>query len=163
MKHEILLTNGEIKLPALQKRARHYADLDYTNTEVQQHFKDECDINNIVKRLGPNGLAELIKIDPKQYGDFSEVPTYQESLLIVSKAQAQFDALPADLRDRFSNDPAKFLEFTSNKENLPEMIKLGLATERIPNPPSDLEILTNELKRRNDIDSKKESKPSSST
>ena len=55
---------------------------------------------------------------------------YQKSLNLVLHAQSQFDALPAHTRARFANDPKMFLEFTSNPENIEEMIKLGLAKER---------------------------------
>jgi len=46
----------------------------------------------------------------------------------VIVAQSAFDALPARIRERFRNDPAQFLHFMSEDSNLPEMIKLGLAT-----------------------------------
>lgn len=95
-------------------------------SRTKQSFKDESDINNIMRRYAKTGqLPDLIRRDP-QYGDFSEATEYQEALNLVIRAQAQFEALDARVRDRFGNDPARFLEFVQNGENAEEMVKLGL-------------------------------------
>lgn len=113
------------------------------NTEpskTKQSFKEESDINNIMKKFMERGvLPQMIQKDPK-YGDYAQVGTYQESLNTVLKAQEQFDALPSHLRDRFLNEPAKFLEFTADKNNLEEMYKLGLAIKpEKPEPKAPVE------------------------
>jgi len=88
-------------------------------------FKDECDINSIMSKFNKTGqLPELIKKNP-QYGDFANVSDYQTSLNTVMHAQQQFEALPANIRKRFDNDPASFLEFCSNEENVDELRELG--------------------------------------
>lgn len=103
-------------------------------TQTRQAFKDECDINNILKRYEKTGtLPDLIKQNP-QYGDFSTAGTFQESLEIVRHSERQFSALPSAVRERFGNDPAKFLEFATNKQNNEELVKMGLATARTPTP-----------------------------
>lgn len=97
-------------------------------TRTQQNSKAECDINNIMRKYQATGqLPSMIKNNPR-YGDFSNVPDYQGAMETVLLAQHQFEALPSRLRERFYNDPARFLEFVSNKENVSEMVKLGLAT-----------------------------------
>lgn len=95
-----------------------------------EYFKDECDINNIMKKFEETGqLPNMIKENP-QYGDFSDVPTYQEALHIVALAHEQFDALDAHVRKRFDNDPAKFLDFVNDPSNQEELVRLGLATKQ---------------------------------
>jgi len=102
---------------------------------TKQSSKDECDINKILKRYAKTGqLPDLIKQNP-QYGDFSSVPQYQDALNIVAHANEQFSSLSSNVRSRFHNDPAQFLAFTSDPKNVPEMISLGLVTERDA-PPS---------------------------
>lgn len=110
---------------------------------TQQQFKEECDINNIMRKYQEKGiLPDLIKTNPR-YGDFSEAPTYLEAMETIFIAQKQFAALPAKVRDRFQNDPAQFLEFVHNPENENEMVKLGLATAKpinengVPAPKQD--------------------------
>lgn len=103
--------------------------------QTKQSMKDDCDINLIVKRYEKTGaLPDMIRSEPR-YGDFSEVPTFQDALGIVHLAEEQFAALDAPLRRRFGNNPVEFLEFATNPSNIDEMIKLGLATAReIPAP-----------------------------
>lgn len=102
---------------------------------TKQAFKEECDINGILRKFNKTGqLPEMIKKNP-QYGDFSEAPQYQEALNLVLAAEQQFAALPARARERFHNSPKEFLEFANNAANADEMAKMGLikpeAIERV--------------------------------
>lgn len=95
---------------------------------TKQSFKDECDINNIVKKFNKTGqLPEMIKQNP-QYGDYSSGMDYQEACNLVIKADQQFQALPARVRERFNNDAKQFLIFATNPQNGLEMAKMDLLT-----------------------------------
>lgn len=97
---------------------------------TKQSFSEECDINNIMRRFEETGqLPEMIRTDP-QYGEFADMPSFQEAQNIVIRSQEQFSALPAKVRSKFQNDPALFLDYVNNPENQAELIKMGLATER---------------------------------
>lgn len=101
---------------------------------TKQSFKEECDINSILKKFERTGVVPGNAKTPK-YGDFSEGTTYQEALNLVITAEQQFASLPARARERFQNDPAKFLDFATNASNADEMAKMGLikpeAIERV--------------------------------
>lgn len=98
-------------------------------TRTKQQFKDECNINNIMKKFERTGeLPNMIKAEP-QYGDFSTPMEFQEAMNTVNHATEQFENLSAKVRERFGNDPAKFLEFATNGENAEEMAKMGLIKE----------------------------------
>lgn len=103
---------------------------------TKQSFKDECDINNIVKSF--RTVQDIINLTENgRKGVFTDLPDpfqYQDGLNLVIQAQASFDALPSGLRNRFENDPAQFLAFMTNPANQDEMIKLGLATDNRPPP-----------------------------
>lgn len=130
----ILVSNGELLSPGLVKRSRVYADLScYVGSMTKQEFAADCDINNIVKNFMKTGQLPLSKRMP-HYGDFTSALDFQSSLHVVIRAQEQFSSLPADVRKRFGNDPAEFLDFINNPENAQEAIKLGLATEVVPDP-----------------------------
>lgn len=99
---------------------------------TKQCFKDDCDINNILRKYETTGvLPEVIKTNP-QYGDFSDVLSYEDSLNVVAMAQEQFSYLSAKVRRRFDNDPAKFLEFVDDPSNLEESYDLGIRLRPAP-------------------------------
>lgn len=109
---------------------------------TQQQFAKECDINKILERHAAQGtLADLIaqganSSSGRNYGDFSDAMDYQESLNTVIHAQEQFESLPANVRERFGNNPASFLAFVNDPKNAEEAGKLGLLQEK---KKSDLE------------------------
>lgn len=98
-----------------------------TVSRTKQEFAAECDLNTIMARYTQTG--ELPAGMVGTYGDFSEVPDYLEAQIIIARADAQFSALPAEVRARFENDPAKFLDFVHDPDNLEELQKLGMLSE----------------------------------
>jgi len=98
---------------------------------TQQQFKDECDINVIVRRFGLTGeLPENPRVP--MYGDFTEVKDYRTALEAVMAADDAFLEFPAELRARFENDPQKLLEFCENGANREEAVRLGLIKAATP-------------------------------
>jgi phage internal scaffolding protein len=98
---------------------------------VKQAFKEETDINRIMKKYETTGvLPDMIKSNP-QYGDFSNVTDYQQAMNTVILAREQFDGLSAKIRKRFNNSPEAFLAFVEDPENHQEMVELGLA-QKLP-------------------------------
>ena len=116
-------------------RTPHNYDLDAASNEsglhcedatlTQQHFKDECDINNILRQFNVTGLLPESPLSPR-YGDFTGIGDYHTALNRVIAAEDEFMALPAQIRSRFDNDPARLIDFLENQENKDEAIKLGL-------------------------------------
>jgi len=92
---------------------------------TKQSFRDECDINNILRKFNVTGQLPIGSVQP-QYGDFSGITDYQSALNAVMAAEDSFLQLPAKVRARFSNDPAVFLDFASDEANKDEMKALGL-------------------------------------
>lgn len=92
---------------------------------AQQHFKDECDINNILRQFNITGLLPEQTLSPR-YGDFTGIGDYHTALNQVIAAEDEFMSLPATLRARFGNDPAQLIEFLDKPENKNEAITLGL-------------------------------------
>lgn len=92
---------------------------------AQQNFKDETDINYIVRQFGLTGELPGKPLSP-QYGDFTGVLDYHTAVNAVLAAQDDFMELPAQLRSRFNNDPAELIDFLGNENNREEAINLGL-------------------------------------
>lgn len=96
-----------------------------------QDARDEVDINTIVRRFGLTGkLPE--DVPAPSYGDFVGITSYHDAMNAVAKAHESFDAMPADVRSRFQNDPGQFVEFCSDPANVDEMRKLGLVVPEVP-------------------------------
>lgn len=98
---------------------------------TKQSFVAECDINNILKQYKRSGIISHINAKAAQgsYQDLPDQVDYQEALNTVIRAEASFETLPSSVRDRFGNDPAKFLEFLQDPKNQDEAIALGLAVD----------------------------------
>lgn len=88
------------------------------------------DINKIMARYEKTGLVMGTDRPPK-FGDFSEVADYHAQLSAIRRVDAAFAALPAEVRNRFENDPAKLMAFIDNPANIKEAVKLGLFDENV--------------------------------
>lgn len=103
-------------------------------TLAQQHSAQECDINYIVERFGVTGQLPPQTGPAPTYGDFTGILDYRDALHAVMAADEAFMALPAKVRERFDNDPALFVDFCSDGNNISEMMELGLiAPLSLPN------------------------------
>lgn len=110
-------------------------------TMTQQHFTDECDINQILAKFAVTGYLDTI--GPGVYADLGDAKDYRESVHLLMEADAMFAALPSNIRARFENDPAQYMDFVHNPDNLAEGIELGIFTSNptiLPikeNPPEE--------------------------
>ncbi len=95
-------------------------------TRTQQHFKEQCDINRIVKTYAKTGLVPGNPRLPLET-DFVGIVDFHTAMNAVRRADEAFMELPADLRSRFHNDPQEYVEFCLDKENLDELVQMGLA------------------------------------
>jgi len=117
-------------------------------SRTKQSFRDEADVNNIIRRYQKTGLL----VDPTkirqgrqaQFGDFSDIQNLPETLGRISEANKMFMALPAKVREKFQNDVGQLLNFVQNPNNTNESIDLGLLPESMR--IKDSEIIENEKK-----------------
>ena len=88
---------------------------------TQQHFKDECDINYLLRHYND------IPAPPPVYADCSQYNDLQSCIDKVNAAAEDFQNVPSDIRARFANNPVDFFNFCNNPANLEELRSLGLA------------------------------------
>lgn len=100
-----------------------------------QASKEEVDINTIVARALSGADVSHVNDRVARYGDFSDVPSYQDALNLVKRAEGMFGELPANVRERFANDPSRMVVFLQDPANQDEAIKLGLAVAKPVVPP----------------------------
>lgn len=114
--------------PEDNERARDLTRVrDFDPSKTQAQFKDDADLNVLVKRFGidKNPVPPAL-MDPEAYGAWDDEFNLRTALDRVRSAQAHFDALPSAIRNRFDNSPVKFASFLSDPSNLAEAVKLGL-------------------------------------
>ena len=107
-------------------------------SQTLQSFKDDADINCIIARYENTGVL----VDPTvpvsrtpQFGDYSEMPTYQEAQNVIVAANNAFNSLSSKIRERFGNDPAAYFDFVQNlkegSDDYAEAVSLGIVNKPV--------------------------------
>jgi len=98
-------------------------------TRTQQQFKDEANINTIVKRYIKTGqLGNPNASRQPSFGDFSSVD-YMDMRNAIADIDQDFASLPAKVRRRFNEDPYQLVRWLENPANAKEAAKLGLISQ----------------------------------
>lgn len=107
--------------------------LEFTEPSMtEQHFKDECDINNIVATYQQTGVLPSGDRQPL-FGDFADFPQdLMSAQHYFDEATERFMQLDANIRKEFGNNPAMLLDFIRDEKNRDRAIELGL----IERPPA---------------------------
>lgn len=134
----------------LQERKRVQLSFKNTKSKVQQNFKDEVDINNIIARA-KKGQNPLFSQKQPMYADLSDLPDYKEALNTVIKAEEAFSALPGKLKKHFEHNPKILVDYMSDPENFDESIELGLRAKPTKQKPVEVVLSGNDPKEPLDV------------
>lgn len=93
---------------------------------TKQSFREECDINHMIKTFQSSGTMPAINGRLPGYGDFSQIGDFHSALNQVHEANTAFAAFPSEIRKRFGNKAQNMLNFLSDSENDEEARELGL-------------------------------------
>lgn len=100
---------------------------------TSQEFKEECNINVLLKKYAVQAkflgipLSEVIpQPTADNFGDFTNVEEFQQSMNRVSEIKGLFDALPSDIRQQCGNDPANFLRMCQDDKNFKDFAARGI-------------------------------------
>ena len=108
--------NGSLRVQTVNKKP----------SRTQQQFKDECDVNNIIKKYKKTGLITHLQKNPGTYADLTNIPSYSEALQTIITASEAFNALPSDFRYELHNDPQELIKFLRDPANDERSIAMGL-------------------------------------
>lgn len=92
----------------------------------------ETDVNFIMSRNRYNQLPE----HPGTYADLSEIGDLVEMHEQIRYADQIFKTIPAKLRAKFDNDPAKLIDYLNDPKNDDEAIAYGLREKPLFSPKS---------------------------
>lgn len=99
-----------------------------TPSLTKQYFKDECDINNVIKRFTETGQIPVQNnLDP-QYGDAPDFDL-KTALDLVKNAHREFDELSPQNKQLFDNDSQNYLNFLQEYSESPEIFSEPLKSE----------------------------------
>jgi GTP-sensing pleiotropic transcriptional regulator CodY len=126
------------KFKSLYKRpdAGLATELDYKTMVTIQSEKEACDAKNIVARhkivkgfdIFDNYRDASVS---NEVIDLTTLPSdFVQAQNQINYAQQQFEALPSKIRKSFNNNSREFLSFVQNPENIEDLVKMGLATQR---------------------------------
>jgi len=100
--------------------------------KTQQHFKQECDLNFILRKYQKTGLIDHVNKHQGDYSDLTDSVTFTEAMHVIQDAAQSFETLPSSIRKQFKNNPQEFLDFVSDNSNADALVEMGLA---YPKPP----------------------------
>jgi len=129
IENELVLNHDAMEFKKNHRAYPHPGFRTKGESRTQQHFKDECDINTIVRKYRTQGVVPVGTSKEELFGDFTNVPDLQEAMGIAARANQQFAALPSHMRERFNNDPLEFIDFVNDPKNQDAMADLGMMTD----------------------------------
>lgn len=120
---------GEVTNPLYAPRAEYDPG---GPSETKQFPGVGLETQAVVEKYYITGTLDAWNSNPGRYGDFSGVGSYQDCLNRVLEAQESFEALPADIRGHFNNDPAELLAAADDPGRQAELVGLGLIPRGAP-------------------------------
>lgn len=110
-----------------------------SDRRTKQEFKDDCDVNVIMRRVYAGQPVRLMDRGRAYFGDFDQASDLLGARTQLAAAEAAFMSLPAAVRRRFENDVAGLVARYDQAEAgdeaaRDELVELGLL-EGPPAPP----------------------------
>lgn len=105
-------------------------------SKTQQHFREDCNINSIIKKYNTSGLLTDPAVVPTRQpmtGDMTGVVDFHTMQNKMIEMRQYFKSIPAIIRKRFGNDPDQLLAWINNPDNKSEAIELGLLPRDLSN------------------------------
>lgn len=106
-------------------------------TRTRQSEAGATDINQIMKKYEKTGMLPL-STRQAFFADVTGLVDYRTAIDRVRAAESAFMQLPADLRSRFDNDAATFLDWAALPDNAAELAELGLSPEGVETEESSV-------------------------
>jgi len=95
----------------------------YNDGRVKQSFKDETDINKILKRAQKTGTISHLAKHQAKYGDFADFDFFG-NMQMIAKGREIFDDLPSEIRSEFHQSQTEFFDYVNDPENKDRLEKL---------------------------------------
>lgn len=95
-------------------------------SRTKQAFKDECDINAILRRAKATGVVDHVSQLQPVYADVSTFSDLADCYAKVEMAENSFMALPSELRAELGHDARNLVPYINNPANREKCISYGI-------------------------------------
>lgn len=95
-------------------------------SRTKQSFKDQCDVNIVVKRYATEGVLSHAMTREPSFGDFTHAEDLHAALTRVRDAQTEFDSLSSDVRKAADNDPVQLLHMLADEDGAKILQEAGM-------------------------------------
>ena len=107
------------------------------NYLTEQHGKDECDINKIIKKYPERLFRSRAAMDEATFEDVTGAD-FQHYLNTVKNVESAFAQLPVEVRNEYNNSPVEYLNFLGQAGPAKDQINDDLTTQGpTPAPPQE--------------------------
>lgn len=108
-----------------------------------QSWKATCDMSTIIERYIRTGDTSILNQRAGFYADVTQLPTnYAELANTLQNADLFFNALPADVKEQFEFNPAKFFATADISSVLADVYKVKKEPEKVnPVPVTKEDII----------------------
>lgn len=100
---------------------------------TQQNFKDDCDINIMIRKYGVLPVSE---VNWNEF-DATVIPTdYHQLQNMLKDADEAFLSLPGEIRASVDNDPVKFLAMVDAQRAAAKQEKVSVKADKVSVDPT---------------------------
>jgi hypothetical protein len=125
----------------MSMKSSDFGPRDYSDGRTKQAYKDQCDINKILKKAQvKGGLSHVQKYPEAVYGEFDGEMDLLTAHERIGKANAIFSELPAEVRREFNNNALEFVQYAGS-------LSPGELVEKIPAIAEPGDYFPNPVKR----------------
>lgn len=109
---------------------------------TEQCHAEHVKIQNIIASYRETGIVTHLAKWQGKYMDLPGTFDFKQAQDLIAEAGEMFLSVPSHIREQFENNPAKFVEFMQNPENIEKMEELGFTADHLEGvmTPSQLEL-----------------------
>lgn len=110
-------------------------------SRTKQEFKNDCDINQILKRFSRTGVVPGT-IKKPAFLDCTTIPNLQDALHLMKDAEHAFMKLPAVVRKHFDNNAIAFVDYALDPKNIDQLREWNIVPPKPEEPkPQRVEVV----------------------
>lgn len=106
--------------------SKRVSTINVEKSKTDPSFAEQADVNFIMSRYRKTGQITHLARRQGVFADVSNIPDLLGAYQAVAAAQDAFKILPAKLREKLGNDPARLPGYLKDPNNFDEAVSYGL-------------------------------------